>query len=465
MSSVAVVTIITKSHLPYARVLMESIRRWAPEARRFAILADRVEGAFDPAWEDFEIVLSDTLRIQDAAWFYFKYSAMELNMALKPHAVQFLFEQFGFEAVLYFDADIRVYGTLDPLLEKLKDHTLMLTPHLTRPLGDGRRPSDLDILRAGIYNGGFLAVRNCGESSRFLAWWKARLQDHCLVDLRNGLFVDQRWLDFVPSLFPDAGILGEPGYNVAYWNLGERRIERTGDGWLANGRPLYFFHFSGFDPERPEGISRHQNRHTLSTLGEVERAVFLDYAKDLLGRGYENCKAWPYAYGFFDNGIAISDAARRAFYESAEISNSIPNPFSEEGYQSLVGFWNEPPGAPGARRVTDLGYGGGYGGEYGGPGNESAQDASTERPLPKLAWSIYRSRPDVQSAVPDPRAADRVRFLIWLLSAGAAEHRIGREFLVPLWREWEAALSSLGPLDRVRHRSLRWAMATFKRAR
>jgi hypothetical protein len=447
MSSVAVVTLITKSHLPYARVLMESIRRWAPEARRFALLADRIDGAFDPALEDFEIVFLDTPSIQDSPWFYFKYSAMELNMALKPHAIQFLFERFGFDAVLYFDSDIRVYQALDPLFEKLKNHSLILTPHLTRPLNDGRRPSDLDILRAGIYNGGFLLLRNCGESGRFLTWWKARLQDHCLVDLPNGLFVDQRWLDFVPSLFPDAGILREPGFNVAYWNLGERR----------KGEPLYFVHFSGFDPERPEGISRHQNRHTLSTLGEVERTLFLDYAKDVLARGYKQCKDWPYAYGFFDNGIAISDAARRAFYESAEISDSIPNPFSDAGYQSLVQFWNDPPGDRGARRVTDLG--------YSGPGPPSTREASPERPLPRLAWSIYESRPDVQSAFPDPQAADRVRFLTWLLSAGAAEHGIGREFLGPLWREWEAALSGLGPLARARHRSLRWAMAAWRRGR
>ena len=435
MSSVAVVTIVTKSHLPYARVLMDSIRRWVPGARRFAILVDRIDGVFDPAGEDFEIIPSDTLPTQDSRWFYFKYSAMELNMAFKPHAIQFLFERFGFDAVLYFDADIRVYEALDPLFEELDGCSLILTPHLTRPLEDGYQPGELDILRAGIYNGGFLLLRNCEESGRFLTWWKSRLQDQCLVDLPHGLFVDQRWLDFVPSLYPGARISRDPGYNIAYWNLSERSIERTGDRWLVNGKPLYFAHFSGFDPERPQAISRHQNRHSFSTLGEDGRALFLNYAQDVLHRGYKECKAWPYAYGFFDNGIAISDVARRAFYESPEISKSIPDPFSDEGYQSLVQFWNNTPGG-----------------------------ISAERPLPRLAWTIYESRPDVQRAFPDPSAADRVRFLAWILSVGAAEQHIGSEFLDPLWREWEAALSRLTPIDRLRHRSRRWAMAAWKRA-
>ena len=35
------------------------------------------------------------------------------------------------------------------------------------------------------------------------------------------MFTDQRWIDFVPSLF-DHFILKDPTYNVAYWNLHER---------------------------------------------------------------------------------------------------------------------------------------------------------------------------------------------------------------------------------------------------
>jgi hypothetical protein len=373
---------------------------------------------------------------------------MELDMALKPHAVQHLFSRFGFEVVLYFDSDIKVYQPLDRLFDKLKDHSLILTPHLMQPLSDHKRPSDLDILRAGIYNGGCLPLRNCDESHRFLAWWKSRLHEHCLIDHPNGLFVDQRWLDFVPGFFPGAGILREPGYNVAYWNLKER----------AEGEPVYFFHFSGFDPERPEDISRHQNRYRLSTLRSEDRALYIDYAKEVIDRGYREFKGLPYAYGFFDNGIAIPDATRRVYYESAGIANSIPNPFSEAGYEGLMRFWNAAPGVRAARLVTDLGY-----------GEQAAHvrvpDASGERPLPRLAWSIYESRPDVQSAFPNPQAGDRLRFLTWLLSAGVAEHRIGKEFLEPLWREWDIALSSLSRLAQMRHRSVRWAMAAWRRAR
>ena len=44
------------------------------------------------------------------------------------------------------------------------------------------------------------------------------------------------------------------------WNVYARSV-RLADGTpTAAGRPLVFFHFSGFDPLRPEMLSRHQNR-------------------------------------------------------------------------------------------------------------------------------------------------------------------------------------------------------------
>ena len=46
------------------------------------------------------------------------------------------------------------------------------------------------------------------------------------------MFTDQRWIDFVPSLF-DHHILKDPSYNVAYWNLHERDLQWDGTRYLV----------------------------------------------------------------------------------------------------------------------------------------------------------------------------------------------------------------------------------------
>src|SRR5262245_20700770 len=187
----AVCTIIAKNYLPYARVLMQSLRRWAPEMRRFAILVDRVDGYFDPLGEDFEIILSEDIPIPQSRWFHFKYSVLELSTAIKPFALEFLFEKYSLESICYFDPDIKVYNHLGLLSSALHSHSIVLTPHLTGVRQDDRRPSELDILRAGAYNLGFIGLRACPETRQFLKWWQDRLYDQCVVDLAEGLFVDQ----------------------------------------------------------------------------------------------------------------------------------------------------------------------------------------------------------------------------------------------------------------------------------
>ncbi|HXN50212.1 MAG TPA: hypothetical protein VN893_26420, partial [Bryobacteraceae bacterium] len=168
--STAIFTIIAKNYLAYARVLMRSAAKFHPDWRRFVILVDRVDGYFDPAAEDFEIVLSSDLPIPRSRWFHFKYSVMELSTAVKPYAFEYLFGAHGFDRIVYLDPDIELYWPLDKVVSALDTANIALTPHLTGALDDDRRPSEIDILRAGAYNLGFIGISRTPESSAFLAW-------------------------------------------------------------------------------------------------------------------------------------------------------------------------------------------------------------------------------------------------------------------------------------------------------
>ena len=236
-----VFTIFAKNYLAHARALMDSVKRHHPEVGLSAVLVDHADGYFDPLAEDFEIVSSEELAIQASREFHFKYSLLELSTAVKPYAMQFLLDRHGAKNIVYFDPDILLYSSLDSILSGLQSHSFLLTPHLTSPLWDDRRSTELDILRSGAFNLGFLALRDGAESRALLSWWQSRLEDHCRVDLAGGLFVDQRWMDLAPGLFPSMGILRDPGCNVAYWNLSHCEVERRGEQWLVNGEPLVFF--------------------------------------------------------------------------------------------------------------------------------------------------------------------------------------------------------------------------------
>jgi glycosyltransferase involved in cell wall biosynthesis len=397
----AVFTIIAKNYLPNARVLMRSVAEQHPEWQRFVILVDSIDGHFDPQAEDFEVVLSSNLAIPRSSWFHFKYTVLELGTAVKPYAFQYLLERYGYEHIIYLDPDIKVFSRMKRVADALASADIVLTPHLTAALDDDRRPTEIDILRAGTYNLGFIALRRSPETAVFLAWWQQRLYDHCVVDLARGLFVDQRWVDLVPGLFEGVAIIRDPGYNVAYWNLSHRDISGCESGYQVKGAPLCFFHFSGYNPDLPDQVSRHQNRHVMRELPKATQEIILAYRRELLEAGFAQCRKWPYAFGTFANGTAIPDLGRPIHHEMPELMESIEDPFSESGFQAFVSNWNAP-----------------------------VEDGNSPHPgISRLGYRIYRTRTDVQSAMPDIFGSNYRRFLEWMLVSGKAEHGLGDVFL------------------------------------
>lgn len=128
----------------------------------------------------------------------------------------------------------------------------------------------------------------------------------------RALFVDQRWIDLAPGLFGDSYLIRHPGYNVAYWNLGHRHVTHAPSGWRVNGQELAFFHYSGLDPHDPRPVSRHQDRFTLSDLGEAG-ALLQAYCARVLEQGEEACRHFAYAFGRLDDGTPIPDAVRSLY--------------------------------------------------------------------------------------------------------------------------------------------------------
>ena len=301
----ALCTIVSKNYLSYACVLVDSFRQHHPTGRAFVLLVDNLEGRLPPRTEGFELIELAALEIPHLTRMCFQYSILELNTAVKPHFMRYLLTRRGVSRLFYLDPDILIFRSLSELGALLDTHSILLVPHLTAPTdSDGKAPDERGILRAGVYNLGFLGVRRDPTVLGFLEWWGRHLVEECFADPDQGLFVDQRWVDLVPGLFSGAHIVRDPGYNVAYWNLTHRQVETTSGEVSVNGRPLHFFHFSGLDVDRLGEVSKYQNRYTLDDLPAV-RPLFEAYRDRLLLAGYRETSQWSYAFGQFDNGVPI----------------------------------------------------------------------------------------------------------------------------------------------------------------
>lgn len=347
----AIFTICSNNYMPAARTFLQSVRRFHPEADLFVCLVDRridMPSLYDPDWT---VVEAHTLPIHDFTAFSFRYDIMEMNTAVKPFMFQHLLNMLDYDHVLYFDPDIEVFQPLDAILGPLSlGASFVLTPHLCAPVEDEDEPNDMTIMRAGVYNLGFLGVSACDESRSVLAWWARRLTYLCISAIEIGIFVDQKFMDLVPGFAKNAFISHDTGLNVAYWNLGQRQLEATDTGWQVDGAPLTFFHYSGFNARKPTSLSKYAPRYD-GHLTPAIASLIAGYAERIIANGLGTVPDDGYAYGRFASGTRIHPFAREMFRKWHLSWGS--DPF--ETYEAFLGQRHSacPPGAPG-QTVTNF---------------------------------------------------------------------------------------------------------------
>lgn len=302
-------TICARNYLAYALTLRASIEAIDADARFFIFLSDDpIDDNDIPRGEILSIL---DLEIENIEELKFKYNILELSTAIKPSCFLYLLETKAFDSAIYLDPDIQVFAPLKEVEKALGTGTsCVLTPHLLEPLDDELSPTDLDVLITGTFNLGFAAFSRSAEAIDFIRWWERRVNTHCFVDLQNGLFVDQKFVEFAPSFIQNLEIIRHPGYNVAYWNLANRTMRLNDEQVEVNGKPLIFFHFSGVVPENSDVLSKHQNRFKATDdplLAKIVRA----YLGELTRFNHSKWGAVSYAFDKFRTGERILDVFRR----------------------------------------------------------------------------------------------------------------------------------------------------------
>ncbi len=306
-------TIVSANYLAYAKVLAESVRRHADAASFVVLLVDRRSAEVEQLAQrlGLDIVWAEDLDLPDFERLAYQFDILELNTALKPTLLKRLLAR-GHDAVIYWDPDIRLFGAPTPILDALQQASIVLTPHALAPLMDGHRPSDIDLMRHGSFNLGFIAVRGDANGRALLDWWEDRCLSHGFCDPVEGTFVDQKWLDLAPSYFDGVHILKHRGCNVAYWNLHERPLREDGGTLAAGADRLVFFHFSGVNPRDGAQLSKYQDRHGVGAANRLLDGLVADYCAAVMAAGHAELVGTPYSFATLDNGQPISPLMRRA---------------------------------------------------------------------------------------------------------------------------------------------------------
>lgn len=323
-------TICAKNYLAQALTLKASFKKHEPNLDFFIFLADSTNGLDS----SLEIVALSEEWIPNWREMAYKYDVIEFNTSIKPFCFNKLFID-GYEKVIYLDPDIYVTKPLTPILDALDNKSIVLTPHyceIQEKFSGAVSESTFNC--DGIFNLGFCAIKNNNIGREIINWWQDRLYSQCYSDRSAGLFVDQKWMDYLPGFFPnDIFVLKDLGANVAIWNLHERLlfITNTGEYKIRSKKTqkeysLLFFHFSGFDPFDNTVINRRHPQFNIKTYPSFI-PIIEEYRKLVYDNKYDIFSKMKYSFNTYSDGTIITPLQRRLYRIYIKEHNFMFDPF------------------------------------------------------------------------------------------------------------------------------------------
>jgi glycosyltransferase involved in cell wall biosynthesis len=405
----ALALIATRNYLPFAKLTARSFLGHHPDFRVFLLLVDGEPadvGSFD---EGYMILLVD-LGFTNTEWHAAKFTAVEFSNALKPVFLRYLS---GFcDFAIYLDCDIAVFSRLTEMIEASAQYDMIVIPHMFSPPPKPEHfwvhPSRADTFNAGLINAGCFAL-NLRPCLEFLLQWEEMNFAPGSFYREAGFQTDQQNFNWAVVSVDTIWVLRDPRYNVAYWNLHERDLRavknQTATFFEVNGRPLGFFHFSGYDIHNRLTISEHDGRHSVYNLPAVAE-ILNWYSNEILSSDLRYLLHSPYRYDTMGNGIALNSFIRNIL-KKYEIYIPHFDAFTIGGAHGLCSFLMDP--LPYSRSL-----------------------------LPLVAAEIYEARQDLQLAFPDAHVLlEPTGFRKWFF------HHAGVEFHIdPLINGFRRTLTS-----------------------
>lgn len=338
-------TIVAKNYIGIALALEKSIKKNNHDIDFYIFVADEFAPNDKLFLEESGISLNENvliaknvLDIQSNKWkeLSFKYDLTEFCTAIKSKCFTYLLNEKKYDKAIFFDPDILVFSKLDLLFEELDRFSIILTPHLLDINASSETLDDNDMMNTGVFNLGFIALRNSGVNTQMLQWWNIRLFECCYIDYYEGYFTDQKWANFIPGYFDrnEVLIIDHPGMNVAPWNFGERELlAKEGEYHIKyrkkkNGSfPLVFVHYSGFDyQELILGNIEHKTIRKLKIYDDL-LPLFDEYKISLRESDFTKYLKMEYSYSFFENSAQILNIHRRLYRRLVDDNIHFSEPF------------------------------------------------------------------------------------------------------------------------------------------
>jgi hypothetical protein len=269
------------NYLSRGLALYHSLQRHAPGSRLWVLCLDQacdelltrlaLPNLVPISLTDFEAAdpeIAATRSNRSLVEYYFTCSPAWLLYVLQQEASS--------EWVTYLDGDLFFFDSPEKIFGELEKAAFGIIPHRYTPEIEHMR-------RYGVYNVGWVGVRNDPDGSAALKWWREKCIEWCYDYVDGDRFADQGYLQELSTRFPRVRVIENIGANLAPWNIGNYGVEYRDDKVLIDSTyPLIFFHFQGFKREMGCFIFNSHRLYRAPFSKIVRDHVYKPYVDELL---------------------------------------------------------------------------------------------------------------------------------------------------------------------------------------
>ncbi|MGE0088139.1 MAG: glycosyltransferase [Bacteroidales bacterium] len=265
--------------LPRGIALYNSIKKFHSEFKFYVL-------AFDTETYDYLTNLNDSRIVPISFQTYNSFfntsidnyeDKKEYYFSATPNICIYLLNQYpDIDILLYLDADVYLFSSLEPLYNEFGNNSIGICPHRLHPL------VKLLTKNHGIYNVGVNLFRNNSVGKKCLNEWK--LECESWYKGKSGYhlnyFSDQIFLDKWPERCSEVKVIQHIGIDVAPWNAANYKFRKENNILYVNDYPVIIYHFSSLK----RIAEKKWNANTIiymATVKSVLLEMYISYIKEV----------------------------------------------------------------------------------------------------------------------------------------------------------------------------------------
>jgi hypothetical protein len=277
------------NYLPRGLALFYSIKKFHNDFEFFALTFD------GQSYNYLAGLHENNLRLISIAEYnsYFNISAdkypdrKQYFFSATPNICSYLFDtRPGIDVLLYLDADVYLFNSLDPLYEEFGESSIGITEHRVNPI------LKLFVKHYGKYVIGVNLFRNSEAGRKCLREWK----DECTSWYQGKpgyplkFFSDQIFLDSWKTKYNEVKVITNIGINTSYWNAVNYTFKKINDEYFVDNHPLIIYHFSSLRKENDNTWNTY-SIYGLASVKNILLEIYVTYIKHIESFGLSN-KKW-----------------------------------------------------------------------------------------------------------------------------------------------------------------------------